>query len=411
VGETDTFEVTTPDPVYVIGDLTNVVEASGDDGHGGEASDSATWTVEILVPGTSIVTNTEFCYFDVDPSRPGEQFRVLFTPDPANGGKYMISATNPGQFYYSVFYSGEKGTTATVTIRIPYPFVTHGAQPVHAYSDFDVKPCSIGDTPDDPWFCFWPTHGVSIIEIDGSPIALGGYAGLGSYQTITVKAIVPDSGLLLVTVHLEYGLLKSTGYSKGVDDKAILPGPDGIIGTADDMVIPSPQAYDFRWSLDGGANWYEPTIESENNFKKNPGVAGQVVDGGTSGLAGVTVRLYSPKGVLIGAVVTDVDGYYFFSYKHTGKAAYYKVERTDTGEYQMVLLKANGLVYVNFTPPSVTLALPSSPASSAWCWATAWIAGIVAMLGFCILISTLAAVGPRQTPCLKVRRTRVLRRK
>src|SRR5262249_30036680 len=48
----------------------------------------------------------------------------------------------PGQFYYNIFYVGD-GTTdpnnpVVVTINIPYPFVTQGANPLHVYSGVTV---------------------------------------------------------------------------------------------------------------------------------------------------------------------------------------------------------------------------------------------------------------------------------
>jgi len=37
---------------------------------------------------------------------------------------YRLQASNPGQFYYNAFYTGEPGSTFTMTIEVPYPFMT-----------------------------------------------------------------------------------------------------------------------------------------------------------------------------------------------------------------------------------------------------------------------------------------------
>ncbi len=84
------------------------------------------------LPGA--VTNSSLCGF-------GPNFRLVFTPDsryytsayPA----YKLSDSNPGQFFYNVFYTNTGGTN-TIKMDIPYPFVTQGAMPVHVYSGLTV---------------------------------------------------------------------------------------------------------------------------------------------------------------------------------------------------------------------------------------------------------------------------------
>jgi len=67
--------------------------------------------------------------------RSGQQFRLIFTPDPASPSTHKLAASNPGQFfYYNVFYikpPSSTGTTLTLTITTPYPFVNQGSVPIH----------------------------------------------------------------------------------------------------------------------------------------------------------------------------------------------------------------------------------------------------------------------------------------
>src|SRR5262249_49977238 len=80
----------------------------------------------------SMITNSSLCTFDEDTSLTGDQFRLILTPD-MSPAIYKLTASNPGQFYYNVIYVGAGSTTVTLTI--PYPFVTQGAVPLHVYSD------------------------------------------------------------------------------------------------------------------------------------------------------------------------------------------------------------------------------------------------------------------------------------
>ncbi|MHC4178220.1 MAG: hypothetical protein ACYSWU_11985, partial [Planctomycetota bacterium] len=58
------------------------------------------------------------------------QFRTLFTPDVQNWIAYKLNASNPGQYYYNLISEGVPGDSVTLTIEVPYPFVTQGAVPV-----------------------------------------------------------------------------------------------------------------------------------------------------------------------------------------------------------------------------------------------------------------------------------------
>ena len=104
---------------------------------------------------------------------------------------------------------------------------------------------------------------------------------------------------------------------------------------------------------------------NDNEFKKNPGVAGVVTTGATltgTAVEGVVLRLYDPDGVLVGqgetgecgCDATDEDGWYQIIYKHKGKPGLTTVELTleDGSAFtQQVGLKCNAFREVFFELP------------------------------------------------------------
>jgi hypothetical protein len=83
-----------------------------------------------------------------------------------------MTATNPGQFYYNSFYSvGMPGDTVAMNIEIPYPFVTHGSNPIHVYSLFEI-------TGQPGTFCLTPIDDISsdfVIRTDGGNPSSSGH--------------------------------------------------------------------------------------------------------------------------------------------------------------------------------------------------------------------------------------------
>ena len=123
-----------------------------------------------------------------------------------------MTATNPGQFFYNVFSTGTPGTSQTFTITLPYPFVTQGANPIHAYSSVTAQTVN-GQT------CLTPG---SAFYVGSNQVVLSNYTG-GTYQnanggnsvgtyTFDVTVTVPSSGFVYLNMHLDYGLKGSTGY-------------------------------------------------------------------------------------------------------------------------------------------------------------------------------------------------------
>jgi hypothetical protein len=263
---------------------------------------------------------------------PIDHFRLIFTPNlPSDPGHYKLNASNPGQFFYNVIDVGEPYTDmGTLNITIPYPFVTQGAMPVHIYDSV-----SIVDGQYVPG-----TDITSEFTISGIPITLEDYdSGSGDFgdtRNITVEGNFTASGLVYVRVHLDYGLKNTAPYTKSVDN---------AVG---DVTIHSPQSYEFAVA-DGVSD--TQSISSENVFKHDPGFAGLVTNGEGDPVSGVKVQIYNSANKLLATVYTDQDGFYFYNYKHTGKAATFTLKLPDYSLVKSVTLKANGLVAVDFQIP------------------------------------------------------------
>jgi hypothetical protein len=260
-------------------------------------------------------------------TRDGVHFRLIFTNDPLDLSKYKLTASNPGQFHYTIFCTGAPGTTTTISITIPYPFVTQGAVPFHLYSYVDIV----------------DGHFVLSSELSGftiSPLAFPSLGGLTG-TLVTITGTVPLSGLVVVTIHLDYGLKKESGYSQGLNGKAV-----HYLDHAKDIADDTAYVFSFHDGVSGSL-----TIRNVNVFKHDPGFAGIVTDAEGTPLARVQVEIRGPTGALLATIFTDEDGFYFFYYKYTGKAATFTVRLPSYGKSQSVTLKPNTVVQVNFTLP------------------------------------------------------------
>jgi len=218
-----------------------------------------------------------------------------------------------------VFLSGSPGSAVDTTITIPYPFITKGAVPIHVYNDFGVTqtpigPCftQIGDVTKD--------FGISTLSGTTSPsgaatILLDAYnpKALGSKTTVHVTGTMPSTGYAYVTIHLEYGLRKTDSWTKSGENALNIPLT---------VTILEPQDYTFTYP---GSTWI---AQSMNEFKKPAGWFGAVNSLTTyNPKPGVTVEFWTGDGkTKIGSAITDADGYYLYTYKHTGKAATYLVK-------------------------------------------------------------------------------------
>ena len=274
----------------------------------------------------NLVTDSALCTFDRDTGVAGDQFHLLLTQDPLSPAYFKVTATNPGQFFYNVFIIGTG--TVTIHVTIPYPFVTQGANPIHAYDgatiiEVGTSECILPGTE-----IYHGSQGITLASYNG---------GFGSFTTLVIT--FPATGFVYLNLHLDYGLKGTPGWTKGASNQAI--GSGSYIG----VTILDLGTYVFSYAHDGDGS-DSAAIQNENSFKRNPGFGGQVYDSAQNGVPGVTVTIYRPDFTVLGSATTDADGFYFYAYKHTGKSAIFHVGIP--GQTKDVLVKANSFVWVDF---------------------------------------------------------------
>jgi hypothetical protein len=309
------------------------------------------------VRGSNYVTDTMFC------ALPNDQFRLIYQPDVA----YTLTASNPGQFYDNLFYQGAVGSSVTFNIGIPYPFVTQGAVPIQVHSSVTVTQngclVPVGDLTGDPTTRITVTGANgenNSLSSSGNPVIVLGDYGTSpkvgeTPTTVTVSATTPSTGLVYVTIHLDYGMKGTGGWSKGTNDLAT----NKSLFANWPVYIADPQKYGFSSTVIDGGGSSAPLMESVssvNDFKRNLGFAGQVTSSGGTPIPGVKVEIFGPTGSLLGSAVTDEDGWYVFSYKYSGKEASFTVklpvsDYVSIADQQTVTLKSNGFARVDFTVP------------------------------------------------------------
>jgi uncharacterized repeat protein (TIGR01451 family) len=348
-GESCTFTVS-----YTVGDAglqaynqTNVVTVHYDlPGFPNDITDSGDHKVLVVPKGQ--LTDTMWCPL------PDNQFRLLNRIEVAPN-IYRLRASNPGQFYYNAFYSGEPGDNFTMTIEIPYPFITQegAGVPIQVHDGSGLTANG----------CFMPTPSLNGFGIETDALAPVSSAGnqiitpedyeikqLGESTTVTITGLVPDTGLVYVTIHLDYGLKKTGGW-KPTGTTTVNPETGAKIADVSNgtITIHGYEEYDFSREVDGDI--FETTPASYNEFKKFAGFAGfvtETVANDGDPVEGVKVVIYDPKGKLLTTIYTDADGYYMYPHKHTAKAATYTVKLPDYGKSTAVTIKANGFAAVDF---------------------------------------------------------------
>jgi hypothetical protein len=197
-----------------------------------------------------------------------------------------------------------------------------------------------------------------------------GGAGTCSFQVRDIP--IPDSGIVFVTVHLDYGLkgsdLDANPCDDGLADRYDLGSPDPICGgnqalentpnpdlpTAGDgegdVAIANCVRYEFSHTNDT-VPLFTDAVENLNTFKRVAGAYGLALRSDTGGaVTDVPVDLIRVStGRVIKSGATDEDGFFTIFYKHTGKPALYDVVLK--GGYELVQpieLRGNGWAEVNF---------------------------------------------------------------
>jgi hypothetical protein len=286
------------------------------------ATGSASQTVRAC--RTGVLTDSQLCTFDVDSGKTGSQMRLIYTPDQASPAYWKLNASNPGQFYYNVIYAGSG--PGQVTIRLPYPWVTQGAVPIHVYSNVTSTTAN-GQT------CLTP--GTEITN-SSSQVTLSSYSSQTFGSTTTVTVNVPGSlpnGLAYINIHLDYGLKGTAGWSNTNNNAT------GSVGNPDILDL---QSYAFSDSIGGSAS-----VQNENVFKRDPGIGGLVLK--SDGTPVPNVKVVVTGDGKTATVYTDADGWYSYQYKYTGKATTFTVALPAYGKSQSVTMKSNNFLVVSFT--------------------------------------------------------------
>ena len=233
-------------------------------------------------------------------------------------GKFQVTSSNPGQTYYNTFAAGEPGETILLDWTIPRPYITKGAQPIHAYAAVDTS-TGFFDPSEEVSFSILNPTDLSETPSGAFGISLEDYGGNDSI-TIMISATIPDSGFIYFNIHLDYGLKRTAGYINA-DGDAI----------SDEETILNLQSYEFGslCVLDPKDEIIETsdtqTVQSQNDFKKFRGIVVLVVDDLGDPAVGVNVILEKSNGDPVGDATTDENGLAFIEYHHKGKKANYEV--------------------------------------------------------------------------------------
>ena len=198
---------------------------------------------ENCVCSTLFITDTMLCTLF------NNQFQLLYSPQTKTACD-KLTASTPGQYYYNAFYTGTPGSNATFKITLPYPWVTQGATPIHAYD-------SVTTTSTNGQTCLTPGN---VIFSNTKQVKLSNYSPqkLGSTYTFSLTVKVPASGFIYLNAHLDYGLKGlTTSYDSNLAGDAIQCGRTNVL-------IPNNQSYGFSV---GGSMTNNASVTSYNTFQ------------------------------------------------------------------------------------------------------------------------------------------------
>jgi hypothetical protein len=143
-----------------------------------------------------------------DSRRELSSFNVVFTPTNDGSGMYKLSSTNPGSFYYNALKYGTAGKSVRIEVGLPRDqenadydspnFILHHTEigstsvvDIHVYEALNL---AAGD-----WVPDWSTDVTDMFNI--TPTADG--------KNVTITGNIPDTGVVLVTVHVDYQISAS----------------------------------------------------------------------------------------------------------------------------------------------------------------------------------------------------------
>ncbi len=174
----------------------------------------------VTVAPRSQLTDTSFCPLL------NNQFRLNYHLEVAPN-TYRLQASNPGQFYMNGFYFGTVGSNFTMTIQVPYPFMTQegAGNPIQVHDGTTLTSSGCySPNPSLSGFTIKTTAMTPTSSVGNQIITPEDYTtkNLGGFTTVTVSGKVPATGLVYVTIHLDYGL-KKTGSWKPAGTSTLNP--------------------------------------------------------------------------------------------------------------------------------------------------------------------------------------------
>ena len=276
----------------------------------------------------------------------------------------------------------------TLTINIPWPYVTVGGTPVHVYDASEVAIVQNGECfepPDDALAVShhritlddWVAGTAGCEDATGQDPAT--FAGVCSFDVVTTY---PESGQLYVNVHLDYG--RKGPHVDLVDNSTGVVGPDTLpdryeIGAPDDwsndadllgsaiVEIANCTSYLFSHvGSDDDENDGQDTVENNNVFKRIAGamfLAHHSVTGDPMVEGEFLQLIQDETGDVVKTGTVDEDGFGPLLYKHKGKAEPYTVILGSGANMKTfpVMLKSNGWVYVYYNPDTDSYTVESGP--------------------------------------------------
>ena len=265
-----------------------------------------------------IITNSSLCTFDTDANREGSQFNLNFTPQfNYHSGNYKLSSSNPGQFYYNIFWNGPADTDkANVVLKIPQPFQLFKddlGQPIHVYDYADIA------TGVDGQYCLDP-QGL-MASYSKADITVEQKDGFNIY---TIKGVpTGGDGSFFLNVHLDYGYKGNIGYERDPSTNAAVDR-DGYPGSL--ASISDNTTYAFSHSFDDGII-QGGAVYNNNQFKKITGVGASILmDGSRDPITNQTLYLTDKTGKqIIDVQKSDADGWTFMTKSGPRKPADYKL--------------------------------------------------------------------------------------
>jgi hypothetical protein len=247
-----------------------------------------------------------------------EQFDLSYTPVVADyPAGYQLSGGTPAGLYYNAMVHGTPGSIVSVSVQVPYPFVTVGTQPLQVYDAASVGTGAANG-------CFQPQ--VAALAANATPIRLADYLAIcdlplgqcrngvgacasnadcelpnlsgvscaaptgtacdgtpgpdsGGRCSFTAEVQIPSSGEAYLNLHLDYGLkgarldLCGDGSPERYDwaVNASVGGLDALVSTAPappagDVAIANCTDYTFGHQAGASAVAFAVTAENVNRF-------------------------------------------------------------------------------------------------------------------------------------------------